>query len=246
MKLSNHKLFKNLLRLILASFLLVACQKETESPAPLTATEQYNNAIKDAMVAEPNEVSTNLVSITESNKNLIWQTNASGEKRVLMVSWTKFISSYPVGDTVQTRWGHTWVTSAPEMKNWFKLNYPTNLTIEQRAEQLLGIPFGQGYTHFVEIWVKPEDLFRPAPDKEITDSKAELDFPANTDDIHRRWINENIIFSYYPQKYPWTRLGYTYDWGNSKSEIGLSEFILNKNAKVIVKAVTPNASYLTR
>jgi len=26
--------------------------------------------------------------------------------------------------------------------------------------------------------------------------------------------------------YPWTRLGHTYDWGNSGSEIGPSEFII--------------------
>jgi len=33
--------------------------------------------------------------------------------------------------------------------------------------------------------------------------------------------------------YPWTQLGYTYDWGNSKNHVGLSEFVLkidpNKN-----------------
>jgi hypothetical protein len=33
--------------------------------------------------------------------------------------------------------------------------------------------------------------------------------------------------------YPWTRLGYSYDWGNPKNPVGLSEFVLridpNKN-----------------
>ena len=33
--------------------------------------------------------------------------------------------------------------------------------------------------------------------------------------------------------YPWTRLGYTYDWGNPRNLVGLSEFVLridpNKN-----------------
>jgi hypothetical protein len=40
--------------------------------------------------------------------------------------------------------------------------------------------------------------------------------------------------------FPWTRLGYTYDWGNPKSPVGLSEFILRidpnrNNGETIVK-----------
>jgi hypothetical protein len=44
---------------------------------------------------------------------------------------------------------------------------------------------------------------------------------------------------------PWTRLGYTYDWGDSKTHIGLSEFVIEQNATVTVKSVTPTVQYLT-
>ena len=38
--------------------------------------------------------------------------------------------------------------------------------------------------------------------------------------------------------YPWTRLGYAYDWGNPQSEVGLSEFVIKKGALVQIHAVT--------
>ena len=44
-----------------------------------------------------------------------------------------------------------------------------------RLEKLLGLPPNSGKTKFVEIWVRPQDLFRPSPDPEITDCVAELD-----------------------------------------------------------------------
>ena len=44
-------------------------------------------------------------------------------------------------------------------------------------------------------------------------------------------------------RFPWTRLGYTYDWGNSTSEIGLSEFVIKNNSQVTVFKVYDNATF---
>ncbi len=51
--------------------------------------------------------------------------------------------------------------------------------------------------------------------------------------------------------YPWTGLGYTYDWGNSKTVVGLSEFVLNKAPDhdpfiVTIQSVTKASEYLAR
>ena len=50
--------------------------------------------------------------------------------------------------------------------------------------------------------------------------------------------------------YPWTALGYTYDWGNAKTYVGLSEFILNKPSSdpfiVTIQSVTPVVDYMKR
>ena len=112
------------------------------------------------------------------------------------------------------------------------------------STQLLGLPANSTNTYFVELWVKPQSLFRPTPDNEITDTTALLNFPANATAYYKEWFNSNIISSYYPMKYPWTRLGYTYDWGDSTTHIGLSEFILKQNATASVKSVTSTVDYL--
>jgi hypothetical protein len=52
--------------------------------------------------------------------------------------------------------------------------------------------------------------------------------------------------------YPWTSLGYTYDWGNPFTHVGLSEFVVNgkksngSKISVGIKAVTPTADYFVR
>jgi hypothetical protein len=53
----------------------------------------------------------------------------------------------------------------------------------------------------------------------------------------------HIIYSYYPMRLPWTRLGYTYDRGNMTTEIGLSENFLKKDSEIIVESVTMTNSY---
>lgn len=49
--------------------------------------------------------------------------------------------------------------------------------------------------------------------------------------------------SYGPNGYPWTRLGYTYDWGNPRREIELSEFVIREPAMVQIRAVTATDDY---
>jgi len=119
---------------------------------PPTLNQRYIAAIEDAMVAKENEIYTNLTPIMENNSSLVWQ--GQGENAsVLVVTWTKYSSSYPVGENVTTIWGDTWVTVAPEIQVFFKnhVNSDTNITL--RAAQLLGLPANTSNTYFVELWV---------------------------------------------------------------------------------------------
>jgi hypothetical protein len=215
----------------------------TTQPTQLSLNQMYTNAIEDAMVTKQSEVYNSLTAITENNSNLIWQGDP-GNQSLLVVTWTKYASSYPVGETVNTTWGYTWVTAAPQIQTFFKdhVNPDTNATL--RAAELLGLPPNTTDTVFVELWVKPQSLFRPTPDNEINDTVAQLTFPASATAGYKQWFNNNIIASYYPMNEPWTRLGYTYDWGNTKNHVGLSEFVLWPNSTVTVKSVTPTAQYL--
>jgi hypothetical protein len=195
------------------------------------------------MIAKPAEVCSNLTAIVESNTGLVWQ-GSVGNKSVLVVTLTKYASSYPVDETVCTSWGETWVTVVPEIQTFFQNNVGRGANLTLRALQVLGLPPNCSSTYFVELWVSPDQLFRPTPDNEITDTTAQLDFPESTTSPYKDWFNSNIVSSYYPERYPWTRLGYTYDWGNPTSPFGLSEFVLKQNSTVTVKSVNTIDSYL--
>lgn len=212
-------------------------------PATNNLNQTYVNAIDDAMIADDNEINSNLTPITENNSNLTWQGNGS-DKRVLVVLWTTHNSSYPVGKNVTTYWGETWVTVVPELKNFFKSHSIPEQYIQLRVAQLLGLPSDSKDNYFAEVWVKPQDLFRPTPDNEINDTTAQLDFPSSVDPAYEKWFNDNIISSYFPKEYPWTRLGYTYDWGNPYSHVGLSEFVIKNNSDITVKSVQTTNEYL--
>ena len=93
---------------------------------------------------------------------------------------------------------------------------------------------------------------RPTLDPEINDStvqlipnpvKYPLPFSENVDTSYQDWLTE-LVQNRDTSNYPWTGLGYTYDWSpKSKDNIGLSEFIIGKNADVIVKGFFTTEEY---
>ncbi|HPO55460.1 MAG TPA: hypothetical protein PKY46_05625 [Ignavibacteriaceae bacterium] len=234
---------------IILILFFAGCEKESVvSPQPeKSLAELYKSAIIDAMVADSGEIVTTLTPVTPSNNKLSWK-GTPPDQFVLVLIYTKYPNSYPVEDTVVTWWDATWVTLCPELRDWHKDNGTTENNFILRTEQLLGLPPAGGNEWMVEVWVKPQQLIRPAYDNEITDNTSGLFFPDSVSQEYVNWFNGNIVYSYFPAKnkngYPWTRLGYTYDWGNAKSEVGLSEYLIKKNSSVIVKSVQRISDYL--
>jgi hypothetical protein len=214
----------------------------TPAKRQLTLTEAYNESINRTMIPDRTSVS-DLVPIVWSNDDLVKQ-GTEDNWTVLVVTWTKYNSSYPVGNNVTTWWGETWVTVAPQLQGFFSRNVDRNANLTLRAAQLLGLPPTTSNLYFVEMYVHPDDLFRPSADNEINDTNASLSIPTNINATYKQWFDAYTVSSYFPQKYPWTRLGYTCDWGNPTTEEGLSEFVVRKNATVTVHSVTPTAAYL--
>jgi len=235
--------------LLLLSF--CACKKGSpdlpvhNSP---TLDQLYDDAVLDAMVADSNEISHQLVPVVKSNEMLSWK-SSSGEDYVLAVTFTDSAWQNVSSDAVELDMGEQWVSMVPELRKRIAEDvFTSDSAISLRASQLVGIPYLGDNTFFVEFLVRPEDMFRPTPDAEITDNTAGLYFPANATQEHIDWINGAIIFAYYPgegeSKYPFTRLGYCYDWGKPNDEYGVSEFVVSKGAKVILSAVYTSSEYL--
>ena len=228
---------------ILSLFFFTNCDKADDAQPSVELL--YTKAIEDAKVPTLAKVDENLFPINSSNKKLSWK-KINGEDHVLMLSWKKTKEPYSnfVNTTYNTAKKYIWVTPSPDLKERMLNETPSQL----RLQQLLGLPPNVQYNYFIEMWVKPEDLFRPCPDMEITDTKCELDFPANTPASHIQWINETKTERYSSanlyEKYPYSALGYTYDWSfpNGKT-VGLSEYVIDKGVSVYIKQVYTTEAY---
>jgi hypothetical protein len=240
------------LSFLFAILFIGACQtSKITSNTPNDNSCLYQEAILKAMSPNPDKAYANLVSINPQNQNLIWK-NIKNEDYILVVTWKSDTINYKTDKNTgfyNTGERLNWVTTAPELLQRMKKEKAED--VELRLKQLLGLPPVSVYNYFVEFWVKPKDLFRPCPDREITDNRCDLCFPNNNDSLYISWINDLRIKSYYQcelyNKYPWTQLGYTFDWNpENKSHIGLSEFVIERNKNVIINRIYTTKDYLRK
>lgn len=189
----------------------------------------YHSAIIDAVQADEDELFS-LHAIDTS------------QDQVLVCTWHDEPEAYPEGEEITTGSGEVWVFTAEEVYDWGQSNeYTGDMVL--RMEQLIGLPPQDGKTHFTLMWVDPDDLFRPSADPDIDTETGAVDFPEGTDEDYIRWYNENAEYSYEPHRYPWTRLGYTYDWSEGGTDYGLSEYILKENSRATVERTFTNEEF---
>jgi hypothetical protein len=248
--ITKRKNMKNIITIFIGLFVFFinfGCTKDTiqSSPAPqLNLENLYQASISDAMIADSSEICDTLWQINHTNSNLEWKT-INGEEYLLVGNFNKYPGTY--SDTSLTNsWGLIWVFIPDQFSKRMKsTTYMANDTL-LRMRQLLGLPPNNQNNYIVELWVKPEDLFRPAADSEIDDQKAGLYFPANADTNYVKWFNQNIYDSYFSNwtHYPWTRLGYSYDWSGYKSEVGISEFCIKTASLLYVKKLSLATKYI--
>lgn len=203
--------------------------------AQVNLDDLYQSAVTDATVADSSEICDTLWPINSANTKLEWKT-INHEEYVLVGNFNEYPDSY--SDTSLTNsWGIIWVFIPEQYKSRMKSALILYNDTLLRMRQLLGLPPSNTDNYIVELWVKPKDLFRPATDPEIDDKTAGLYFPTNADTNYIKWFNQNIYDSYFGNQmhYPWTRLGYTYDWAKPASEVGVSEYCIKTNSLLFVK-----------
>jgi hypothetical protein len=223
-----------------------------------TLSDTLAAGIEDAKQPELNEVVNNLLVLSPDNPKIKWRNN-NGKIEYLMSTW-KYTANptgdWPVGTTKLIKY-QTWFTAVPEVKEFcqqFQLadaQVPDNIELSLRLQQYLGLILNKyaNKTHFVEMWVKGEDLIRPCIDPEINDSSCNV-FPVPVPDSSSlvKAIYTNSYSNASLEYYPWTGLGYTYDWGNPQTpHAGASEFIINPTpetpVEVEIASVTPTQEY---
>lgn len=213
----------SILALLIAVSTILILANQQKNPKNL-----YAAAVADAVVAEAEEIEP-LVELTKDSPMTTWDEQG----RVLLLSWHRHPERYPAGEKITLTNGAIWTFTDKEIADWYEKNKDNVTDWDLRLEQLIGLPPDAGYTHVSGFWANPNDIIRPAYVTDITEQMS-LSFPDDTDPAFLEWFNENSTFSYEESAYPWTRLGYTYDWAANGTEYGLTEFLVEENAPVEV------------
>jgi hypothetical protein len=215
----------------------VAFQSASDEASILAA---YNAAIYDSSVYK------------FSNLRPLTPLNFDASKSVSVVTLTSY--DYQLGKTTVSR--DVWVTAVPEVQQTCR-GFSGDL--ELRLRQFFGLHPNATFTTFVVMKVKAGDIFRPTanPDPTTTlpcacpiPANCGEAFPETVSDAHIQWFANQMLNSYVlsessaiPMGYPWTRLGYTYDWKPGANKYGASEYVIRKNSTVNVTEMVPYKKY---
>jgi hypothetical protein len=158
------------------------------------------------------------------------------------------------GETLTVGPHGLWVTGVPEIQTICR-GFHGDIAMQVR--QLLGLPPDADIPNVLTLSVGKDDLFRPSPDdsistrfpcKNLTDAASQPDcgnvFPSTTSPSHYQWIAvESFYLHAIPNGYPWTHLGYTYNWAPGADRYGASEYVIRGNAKALIVESTTTLRY---
>lgn len=238
-----------------ALVLLGACSTATGSPVtvppPASADDVYARSLYEAAMYEARQVLPLFPAVADEN----------GMVQVVTVK----TGAWPQRDT--TLANEVWVTVVPEVRDSCD-DWADDEKVA-RLRQLLGLQPTYTPAWFIEMRVPADSMFRPAANPAIhtttlcdTSQNADcaLQFPDGVSAAHVRWFADKMLSSWkmpngYPASgagdwqhlgYPWTRLGYTYNWHPGSPRYGASEYVVRPGTRAVVTRVVPVADYCRR
>lgn len=222
---------------------LVLSASQLDAAEPQTYL-QATDAAQAHAVNPTGWVAANLKTVTAPGDGNIW----SGSKVLVRAFTNPYYYNLTTKKNQNLYPGALWVTTGNELPAWYRDQaYSVTATnISLKTVELLGLPTAsmQQYNAIVEILVDPSKLIRPTKDPNIAAQPTALPpdlfaaKPANLSqadyDAFKAWYLANITSSYGAvnpdNRYPWTQLGYTYNWSGDQTSLasinGLSEFVV--------------------
>lgn len=234
--------FRAASRFLLASSLAAAAcappAATANGPDPMATPLEtlYQQAIQDASVYRADHVLPLNAAVPDGNGDL---------RMVTFTSWGGWVAGT---DTVDQ---DTWVTLVPEVRDSCAGYGGAGLRL--RINQLLGLPPRAGDSLMVEMTVPLAAVFRPVADPAPTtrypcgdtlQAQCGERFPDGVSPEHVRWIADNLLTKWrVPSGYPWTRLGYTYNWHPGSPRYGASEYLVRRGTVATAVTVQPLRAY---
>lgn len=229
-------------------------------PTPVVdeTVDPYQAAVQDAMEALPTEVVDDLLTLTPDTPGVVFR-----DGRVLVTTWERsstYDGSYVAGLEFQLPI-ESWFVAGTELSE--RCAGLSGDPLSRRLEQILGLPAHDGRDVFVQVWIDPDALFRPCAQPDVTLPTCPIAHPMQRDgektlwacepeegDAHARWLCANRAASFSAadvgDRFPWTALGYTYDWGRPDDPVGATEFVASEGTPVVLHAVLPSDRYCNR
>ena len=210
--------------------------------------EQYAAAVKSAKNLTADDIYP-LISIDGSSD---MATLSGDNSQVLLVTWHNSPDAFKEGTTISHTDKTIWAFTDKEFLKWFRENHEKVDNWNLRLKQLIGMSPESNNGYFTLFWANVSDVFRPAYYPEINGGLMNVAFSSSFEEDtsenaiwFKNWFDKTSSSIYSKNGgYPWTRLGYSYDWGNPNSKYGLSEFIVKEGSTIEVKFTKNNKAFL--
>ena len=194
------------------------------SPAYLQSVvrAQQIGALLDAgQPLDPSLISHNLPIIATPTAQMTVFTDFTGYNRF---SYNDAFRSSPL-----------FVTYGTQLYDFIRTSNTPQTQLALRVDQLLGIPDsaanGRVNDRVVEVAAPTKDILRPERDPSVLNPISSVAFPAGTSPAYVNYFYSKIVDNKYtllPNNvpFPFTQLGYTYDWHSTSNIQGLAEFVI--------------------
>jgi hypothetical protein len=232
--------------------------------------ESYKAAIQKAATAGSDQIQP-LISLDTLSDMVTWNGDRT---KILLVVWHNDPERFTEGRTIKLGDEVLWTVADKEFRKWFNQNKGSVRNWSRRLHQLMGFSLDTTLTHFSTVWADPKDVVRPAfvPDPTSNTMRATFADDASEEQSvvsyeppseepaaespfgkkdeafmiwFQNWFDETAAkYEKKSSKRLWTRLGYTYDWSQSEPTYGLSEFIVIRDAEVLVNFTKQNKAFL--
>lgn len=229
----------------------VCIPRQSEARRDRLLYEKYLRAVRIASVPERAAVVSKLVEFPPDHE-------------LEVATWIPgaHLAAYrnPAGEWLARAPEEIWVTAGPHLREFCSAyaaahgRNPEALTL--RLEQRLGLPPGSGNDTFLEIRLMhpdPSVIFRPCLHAETNTTNCPIGPPgSDIPEAHRNWIYRQYYSSYgvsLLQSFPWTALGYTFDWSSGShgagtfQRVGESEFVIRRGAPIEILRAVSTAEY---
>lgn len=244
----------------------VSAEQDTDRSISASTWRAYGDAIRDAAVSLPGEVVTDLLVPTPDDPRTQWAT--FNDEQYVLVQTVSFkpVTSVSSGESFAAA-SDVWIAIPGEMDEVCFEYGCAQMNVDELDmvfKQVIGLPPDADYSVLSRFWVRPTDLVRPCTNVDpMTSSCPQL--MTNTTRGSSDWsdflFGQGMYSWRLPRRgtpmpriscaqdyenvtngncygFPWTRLGYTYDWTpGAKDDRGVTEFVVPEGTTVYLDSV---------